>query len=101
MGEAKRRGDLNGGGMPGVARVEAELEAAEANVGALESVQAMINELTEQNNILRARAVNFAGQVARANAVIARRDALIKELRAVKFGEKEKRDAGEASRAVD
>lgn len=102
MGEAKLK-RANGKASPAkdqaVARaaVQAAEDASEANVGTLDQVNAMIAELTEQNNILRGRAVNYAGQLAKANAIIAKRDALIEKLRATKFGEKGKRDAGEAA----
>ena len=56
----------------------------DANVGALESINAMIAELNAQNLGLRNRTVQLAGQLAHKDAIIAKRDATIQDLLAIK-----------------
>ena len=53
------------------------------NVGMVESINAMIAELTDQNNGLRNRAVQLAGELARAKAIISTREATIRDLNAL------------------
>lgn len=60
------------------------------NVGAVESINAMLAELQEQNTGLRNRTVHLRGELAKANAIIAKRDATIRDLLAIQQAGKKK-----------
>jgi hypothetical protein len=58
-------------------------QPSDQQVGAVESINAMLAELQEQNNGLRNRTVQLRGELAKAMAIIQARDATIRDLNAL------------------
>lgn len=85
MGEAKLRAEANGTKRPPPRPREKDQkpEAAQLEGDAVpvnDLINAMVGELTEQNNELRSRTVRYRAEIAKLNAIIVARDLTIRKL---------------------